>query len=352
MEEKILEFGMNNGYKASTIILLAILLLVFVNTDKVLLLKSEIYNFFAKTSSFAKKKQISNKVRGTILRSVKEQSLTDNNVIPSDMKVVWVNEEKAEAFVENNQVIVRIKQSSNPHENLVMAVSEYVNNGLLYNVKRYLNHEVMDASRILMIRKIIQVSDKSSLAYLDENYISPKFKAEPDLQELYNDLLKIDNNGMFIGILLNEFRKAGLSIHGYIEDPLLFAESKEFMRFLYDIANRTSSDQTNLCFNREYFKVSIFLTASNYTIKKSGITPFINAAHKQLNDGIKTIYIFGLGTKREVAEKISKELDSDLRIGKNIKHTYKHIGHIDGKRIPGVFYECEIYKDEIQEDTN
>ena len=90
------------------------------------------------------------------------------------MKVVWINEEKPDTFVKNNQVIVRVKQSSNPHENLVTAVSEYVNSGLLHNVKRYLNEDVMDASRVLMTRKVIQNASKNSLDYLDEKYIIPK----------------------------------------------------------------------------------------------------------------------------------------------------------------------------------
>lgn len=68
----------------------------------------------------------------------------------------------------NQQVIVRIKQSTNPHENLIVAVSEYINSGLLYNVRRYLNQEVLDASKVLMTRKIIEQADTNSLTYLED----------------------------------------------------------------------------------------------------------------------------------------------------------------------------------------
>lgn len=351
MDEILLQLLKDYGIQLSTIFWVAVVILIIYNIENVLLIKSEIFGFFANFCSFAKKEQLSSKVRGTILKSVKEQCLK-SDIIPSDLRVKWINKEDTESFVRNDQVIIRIKQSSNPHENLVTAVSEYINNGLLYNVKRYLNQEVMDASRILMTRKIIQLSDKSSLTYLDEYYIIPKFRENVELKEIFDDLLKIDNNGMFIGILLNEFNKAGLNIYGQVEDPLLFAESKEFMRFLYNIANRTSSDSSDLCFNREYFKVAIFLTASTKTLKKSGISPFINAISKQLDEGIETIYIFGLGTKREVAKQISTELDSDFRIANIIKHSYKHINIENGRRVPGVFYECDIYKDNYDEDTN
>lgn len=346
MADQLINFLMKNGVCTVSIIWVIVIVLILTNIDKILLFQSKIWGLFSSSFSFAKKKQISSKVRGTILKSVKSQQIKNNDIIPDDLKIIWINEEKPNSFVKNNQVIIRIKQSSNPHENLITAVSEYINNGLLYNVRRYLNKDVMDASKILMTRKIVQLSDSNSLVYLDENYIIPEFNKNDELKEIYDDLIRIDNNGMFIGILLNEFKKAGLGIYGNIEDPELHAESKEFMRFLCNIASGVSTDPNDLCFNREYIKIAIFLTASNRTLSRRGIKPFIKAISNQLDDGIETIYVFGLGRKREIAEKISDELDCDYRISNIVKHSYKHINYDSGKRIPGVFYECEIYHDE------
>lgn len=349
MTDKLIEFLEQNGYKLSNIILILLIIFIITNIENILIFKSWFFGLFSNLFSFAKKKQMSNKVRGTILKAIKEQSLSDEYILPSDMRIIWVNEEKIDSFVENNQVIVRIKQSSNPHENLITALSEYVNNGLLYNVKRYLNKEVMDVSCILTVRNVIKSANSVSLMYLDENYITPKINSDIELNELYHELMKIDKNGMFVGVMLNEFYKAGMTIYGDIEDPELKAESKEFMRFLYNIAIRLSNEVSDLCFNRDYFKVAIFLTASNKTLKSAGIQPFIKAISHKLNEGIETIYIFGLGAKREIAEQISKELDSDFRISKIKKHSYRHVND-NGKRIPGVFFECEIFKD--GKDTN
>ena len=346
MGEKLIELLTENGFKLSTLVLIIVIIIILTNIDKVLIIKSEFYGLFSKTWSFAKTKQVSKSVRGTILKSIKEQKIKDTEIFPSDLKVIWINEENPESFVNNNQVIVRIKQSSNPHENLVTAVSEYVSSGLLYNVKRYLNKEVLEASNVLMTRKIIQSANKSSLTYLDEQYIIPKLNQNADLKELYDDLVRIDNNGMFVGIMLNEFKKAGMSIYGQIEDPELIAESKEFMRFLYNIAIRLSNEETDLCFNRDYFKVAIFLTASNWTLRNYGITPFIKVAYEQLTNGIETIYVFGLGRKRQIAEQISKEIGNDFRVSYIKEHTYRHINSA-GKRTPGIFYECAVYKENV-----
>lgn len=195
-----------------------------------------------------------------------------------------------------------------------------------------------------MTRKIIEQADTNSLTYLEEHYIMPKLDGNSELKELYEDLIRIDNNGMFVDIMLNEFNKAGMSLYKRLEDPELFAESKEFMRFLYNIASGVSTNAEDLKFNRDYFKVAIILSASNKTLNHAGITPFVNAVFRDLSDGIETIYIFGLGTKRDIAQQISEAIGNDYRIDRIVKHTYKHVNET-GRRVPGVFFECCVYKD-------
>ena len=330
-----------------TVVIGMIIVVVFCicNIDKLLLFKAAIYGCFSKFSAFAKKNQLSNQVRGTILRTIKKNNLSTGNIIPEDLKVEWVNSEEKDVFIHKQQVIIRIKQKSNPNENLVSVISDYVNTGLLYDVKQYLNKDIMAASQLLMIRKILQNANKDALPYWDNNFLTPEFNKDCDLKENFYKLQAIDKNGMFVGILLNEFKKAGLSIYGEIEDPELWAESSEFTRFLYDIALGISNDPERLRFNRDYFKVSIFLTASDKTLRDSGIRPFMKAMLEQLDNGIQTIYIFGLGSKQEIAKLISSELNQDIRISEIKRHPYLHIDATSGRRINGVFYECSIFRD-------
>ena len=346
MEEVIVKkfFNVLSGFKWGTIIILLFcgLFFLFHYLDKIYILKASICGIFAKGKSWAKKSQISAKVRGTILGAVRKE-VYRADIIPTDLQVKWVDAENPESFVSGDQVIIRVKQSSNPHENLVVAVSEYVNEGLLHNVRRYLDGDVMEASKMVFIRKVIQSSDATSLTYLDENYLKPKLDSDENICELFNTLTKIDNSGMFVNILLNEFQKAGMNIYNQIEDPQLVAESREFMRHLYAIAMKVSNDPEKLCFNREYFKVAIIMSASDRVLKTKGIEPYLKAIREKLDEGIETIYVAALGRKRDIAEAVANEIN-DYRINDIIEHSYKYVSE-NGRRIMGVFYECSIYKE-------
>lgn len=236
-----------------------------------------------------------------------------------------------------------MKQSSNINENLIVATSAFVKEGLLPNERRYLNKEVMEVSSTLMLRKIIRCSGHNALTYLDEKYLIPRLENDEDFKSTYEDLVRIDNNGMFVGIMLNEYYKAATKISGELPDDELIAESKEFMRFLHSIAYGTISSVEELDFNRDYFKVSIFLASNDKTLMRNGINSTINQALKQLNNGIETIYVFGLGRKMNVAREIAKELEKDIRIKMVQKNSYKHMNIDNNKRISGVFYECSVY---------
>lgn len=90
-------------------------------------------------------------------------------------------------------------------------------------------------------------------------------------------------------------------------------------------------------------RVVIILSASNSTLRKSGIRPFLNVIRKSLDDGVETIYISALGSKRDIARQITSSI-TDLRVQYIVKKEYNHISD-DGRRVRGVFFECSIYKE-------
>lgn len=317
------------------------------NIDKLLLLLSSIQKAFAFCSQRARKGTIANSIRGRVMKSAKSFRSFGNHIMISDLKINWIKEEDPETFIKNNQVIIRMKQDTNPHINFVTAVTAFVGQGLLPHSKRYIDSNIYAMSKLSVSRFLILNGDSYALEYFDENVLNPVLSKDEDAKDIFERLRTIDKNGMFVNILLNEYAKATHKIYPDAPDPLLVVESKELLTYLYRIAMGTFTDISEFQFNREYFKLQIFLAAKTVTYKRGGITPYLKHINTALADGIETIYVFGLGRKAAIAEEIAKYVkETDFRISSTIPHYYRHKSIHDGHTVQGVCYEISVYKEE------
>jgi len=327
------------------IVVLAVLAFCILNIDKLILLKGIIAGLFAGLFSSARKTQIASQIRGRTMKAVKKINSKENPFLPHDLKIEWVRDENKDTFLKNNQIIIRMRQSSNPHENFVNAMMSFVSSGLLLKERSYIDPKIMKAADISVVKKLILEASEDSLNFFNNHIMESLLEEDNDIKEYIHEIATLDGNGMFLNILLNEFSKAGQQIYPEILDPGLVAESKEFLGYLYRIAaDIRASTNDGLTFNRDYFKVAIILTAKTETYEKKGLRPYINAVAASINSGVKTIYIFGLGKKIDIAKEVAKTVsDNDFRIIDSRTHYYKHRSLREpGGKVSGVCIEIIV----------
>ncbi len=345
--EEIKELASLLNIGIPTVVGIGVLIACIANVDKLVLLLSYIQKIFSSVSKRARKGTISNSIRGRVLKSAKAFRSMGKSVMVSDLKIDWVKEETAEAFIQNNQIIIRMAQNPNPHRNYVTAVNAYVGQALLPQAKRYVDPKIMDMSKLSVSRLLVLNGDAEALEYFDDNILLPAIESDPEANEIFGQLKAIDKNGMFLNILLNEFAKAALKLYPDQPDPLFVAESKELLTYLHRIAMGGVNDLDEFQFNREYFKIHVFLTANSRTFARSGLRPYLKHMSKSLSQGTETLYIFGLGHKMDIAKQLAEALkETDFRITQAIPHYYRHRSILDGHSVSGVCYEVCVYEED------
>ena len=344
--EDIEKIAAKLNFGVPAVVGILILLFCITNVDKLLLILAKIQEIFSFVSVKARKGAIANSIRGKAMKASKAYRSFGSDMIASDLKIDWVQRESPEAFLKNNQVIVRMKQSANPHQNYVTAVTAFVNQGLLPKAKQYIDAEIYNVSKLSISRSLILNGDAEALDFFDENILSPILDADDSARDIFDRLKTIDKNGMFINILLNEYAKAGRKIYPELPDPLFAVESRELLTYLYHIALGNLDDADAFQFNREYFRLHIILAAKSTTYSKAGINPYLKHINASLSEGIETIYVFGLGRKMEIAKEIVKTISTtDFRIVSTTPHLYRHRSIFDGRSVSGVCYEMSVYKE-------
>lgn len=338
------------GFSSGWLVAIAIIVYILLNPDKSLFWQAKIASLFSWASSKARKKAISSDIRSRVLKISKNISSENNEILPYDLKVEWVKEESRETFLKKNQVIVRMSQKSNPHRNFMYAVTEFVKQGFMPKARKYIDPKLLQASDLTVIRKMLEIGYHEAIDYFDCELLNPIASADSEIDELLNNIQRIDENGMFMPILINEFSKIGRRIYPERPDECLIAESKEFLRFLNTIASKRPGEDVDLEFNREYFKVAISLAARDDTLLYRGIRVYINQVLRELNQGIETIYVFGLGQKRKVARQVAESAKEHIRVFDTKDHSYKHKSS-DGWRVKGLCVEIitSAKSDEVED---
>lgn len=303
-----------------------ILVILFMNPDKLIEWKGIILGCFAFFSVKADKTKTANVIRGKILRATKELSKENEHILPYDLKIEWVEDETREAFFDDNQIIVRMNRSNDPCKNFVTAVTTFVETGLMPKERRYVEEKMMQATDLQIGRLLLENTFESALNYYNSNVYDPKRTSDNTIMNYVAKLREIDENGMLVTIFLNEVCRVANRI--YPSDPSveLYEETSKFLDFLERIALRSNGDnKTPLKFIGKFYKVNIILAAKYSTYYYRGTEYYKEKITKAFNKGINSIYIFGLGSKREITKEIAETAKlEDERIKEIVYHNYVH----------------------------
>lgn len=311
--------------------------LVVFHLDKLEYFGSGVLSLFQWTGSGVRKQVIAKDIRSRILKVSKEISKEIDGVLPYDMKIKWVKEIDKDTFVEGNQVIIRMNNQKSKTRNIVYALNQYVEKGLLPKTRNYIDSKIIKSSDLVMVRKLLLLCNESGVDHFDEIYLKPVISADSDVKEWIEKILKLDEAGIFVHVLLKEFIEQARKIYPSMPDPCLYAESKEFLRFLYNIANKQPGQEVDLQFIGEYFKVGVIIIAKSETIGKLGYKPYVKRALSNLNKGIKTIYLFAdTYSKSEFAHTVAETIgEADIRVKEMKEYKYKRKG-FQGRTSNGV----------------
>jgi len=271
-----------------------------------------------------------------IIRASKELSRENDEILPYDLKIEWVAETDKETFVKSNQVIVRMSQTKNPHKNMVYAIREYVSQGLMPQARRYVDGKVLNAADLAVTRKLLFMFSDNAADYFIDHFLVPEMERDVELRELVETVIRLDQCGMLVPVMVTEFVRAGKKLFGELPDPSLIAESKEFLRFLHSVATREQGEFVELEFNRVHIKTAIVLAVKSETYTRYGTRAHLNRILSGLDKGLRTIYLFSYGKNMDIAKLIADAAqDADLRIKSIREHAYTHV-FSDRSKINGI----------------
>lgn len=344
--EKLIEYLIDLAKSWPTYLILAVVVFVFCvcQIDNLVKFKASVCGLFSGISRRARKGQIANSLRGSILSAAKKKEFTSLGILPSDMKIVWADNDTVSSFFADNKVVIRIKQDENPNVNYVKILSQFVTTGLFKNGRHYFDDTVLRAADLVVAQDIVATSRPTAHKEFLDHVYTPAIENDPNVKSDYDMLCNLSKAGLLYLVYLNELNKMQASMIGQLPDECLRAESREVLYFLNNIAIKKSDnpDELNICNN--YFKFGIVYAINDRTMRHSGYKAHQRVIQKLIENEYKTIYVIASGRKRDSAKEIAYEAKNSIpEIVSSSTHKFKGTHISTGKRTEGICVELNTY---------
>lgn len=289
----------------------AILIIVFVKYyENIKKISGDALSAFGFLGKFVRKTSITCKIEGSLNLFAKSINAELNGLILPKVKVEFANANNIQAFISNNQPIIRMNFSKNRNENLVNASIYYVRTALIYKSKPYIEKELVTALDFHMARKIlVEHKTGDAITYFDDHYLLPEFEKKGTSKDYYAQLQQIDDAGFLTRVLLKEYKDFGDKIFPASPADEHVKESKDFLSFVYTLATRVKDEKTELAFCGNHIRIGIILVSKWETYERYGIIPYLRRIKLLAKDNINTVYFFASGDKHI---EILKEIRTNL----------------------------------------
>jgi hypothetical protein len=322
------------GWIISAPLLLVIAILVYFlkNFDKLQLASASLMRFFGNFSKSFSKKSIESELSGRILGTVKKLNLELDEILPYEIKVEWKERSDRQSFLDGKRVVLCIDQNKTRTQNVIHAITDYVDNGLYPKfLERLLEKNSVRAQKLVLSRKMIRTVYKRGLRYFNDMML---YSIDSNLENnVYSNYIKmfeaLDNNGMFSHIFLREMVKFSNSCDSLdfseLENQNISSAMDGLASFLLSIAEKKKDDESlPLGYTKGPFSISIGLVAKYETFHTYGYEKYIVRFQQQIKKQYKSIYLCSYGDRNvEITMSLQKKLHERIPLLESSKpYTY------------------------------
>ena len=330
------------------ILILVVIYLTFRNVEKIQIWVSIIQKYFSSLSARIERKSISNNIEGKINLFAKKFNTQLDGILPYAIKIEWVEDKDitVEAFIRDDQLIVKMKQHVNQDRNLVIAALGFISRGLLPTARNYISKPILQSIDFKMLHKILLSNrETSAIEYFFKEVFPSETKDKPEIVEYLKKMHDIDDHGFFMTILLTELARLGKILPPDVNNirKRAISEVKQLIDFLHNLAVSSPGDIVDLNFIKKELKLAILIVAKPEKIIM-GEKQYLNSFRKKLQEGSERIYVISSGNNVRFAKTVCSSVLGNFKVEQILEDHCKMLNR-RGKLTDG--YTCLFQKTSV-----
>lgn len=342
-----LGFVYQYGLTAALLLMAIYLFRVVMDEDRSALWRGRVYRLLYRMSGRreTEKKYIANDINGRI--NLARRTLHyGKTTLPKAVAVEWVEGNGEGTYdIAEGEFVVRLDPAAGQERNIAKLAMAVVGRTALVGIRHLVESPLQRALDLNLVRNVLwQVGDRKVLDWFYQNEYTPTTQ-QPDIAAWNQEIVEIDERGLFTRLLLVELDAFEKRIAGLAPRPYMIGEVEHLVHFLFRIATKQVGQDVPLDFVRAHIQIGVILVAKTSKLLREGIEPYVSCMYHKVEKRLDAVYIIVfdkdlLRETDEVAHKqfvqLTKELDREILqsslITKDFSIRYTCVDHQGNRR--------------------
>jgi hypothetical protein len=265
------------------------------NPDKASEYLGSIYKQLRTVNFWFEKKAVEKRLEGAIGLASKKVNSEGVNLLPHGVNIRWVETKDREAFLKDDKIVVCFEPSINEERNLARATMLYTSEDLIRESQRFVNRGVIRAACLAVARKMLMIERRlDALKCLNEEFLQPEIAQHPSIEEYIETMGKLDSEGNFTRVLLNELSELDTKLLSALSDPRAESETISFMQAMKRLAEKKEGIDVDTDHRGQVIDYRMILIAREGVKDPSR---YINYAKRRWGEGVPKIYVLAQGDR-------------------------------------------------------
>jgi hypothetical protein len=136
-----------------------------------------------------------------------------------------------------------------------------------------------------------ELGQRSVFDWFIANQYQPSVNADADCRHRSEQMLAIDERGLFTRLLLVELDEFSKKVYGMAPKAVMAQEVAGLIDFLFTLVTRQPKQLVPLEYAVNYFRIGIILVAKTFKIISGGVGPYVFAMNEAMKRELDSVYV-------------------------------------------------------------
>ena len=230
------------------------------------------------------------------------------------LAIKWVKTPADPIFRESGKLILCLQETPDQTLNILSATRVALPRIVCPTIRPNIDDTVETAIDLVLVRRMAEALGRHARPIFQRHFYSTEVAGNSEAEELYAQLVQIDEFGVFVAIFIQEVSLLGEASYSRGSTDDESDQVRGLLQFLLTLARRRVGQEIQTTYFDRDLRIGIVLCAKRDKALKRGIQPYVDAIRHDVRKGCDNIYVVAYPGAREIFNRTLNVIEGDPSI--------------------------------------